>query len=72
MMYVVKRGYAYVDINGRNKVYTGGQEFNGEVDPTQRWKLGEVEQVTPEEVATKVIERSHIHRDLQPKPRPKK
>jgi hypothetical protein len=44
MKYVVHRGFSYVDINGRNKVYVGGEEFSGKIDPTQKWKLGQIDQ----------------------------
>ena len=54
MMYVVRRGYSYVDTNGRNKVYAQGEEFAGTVDPKQKWKLGEITQ--EKEVATQTKE----------------
>lgn len=44
MMYQVKRGYSYVDVNGRGQVFVHPQMFEGEVDPTQKWKLGAVVQ----------------------------
>jgi hypothetical protein len=44
MKYFVRRGYSYVDINGRNQVYGQGEEFAGVVDTRQKWKLGEMEQ----------------------------
>lgn len=43
MMYLVRKGYSYVDINGRNKVYAQGEKFSGTVDPKQKWKLGSLE-----------------------------
>jgi hypothetical protein len=44
MKYIVRRGYSYVDINGRGKVYGQGEEFSGVVDARQKWKLGEMKQ----------------------------
>ena len=60
MMYVVKKGYSYIDIKGRNKVYTGGEHFDGVVDPSQQWKLGTLTKESPQEIATKVMKRSNI------------
>ena len=65
MKYVVQKGYSYVDINGRQRVYTSGEEFDGVIDPTQNWKLGRIDQATPQEIATKVIERSKIKKPLK-------
>ena len=54
MMYVVKKGYTYLDTKGgRNTPYVGGQEFSGVVDETQKWKLGELKPVEQLEVSTK-------------------
>ena len=53
MKYVVKKGYSYTDIHGREKIYGPGEEFNGELDPTQKWKLGVVQAEPELEVTTK-------------------
>ena len=55
-MYVVRKGFSYTDIHGRNRVYTEGQEFNGKIDETQKWKLGELEPQVEMEVMTKGVD----------------
>jgi hypothetical protein len=55
MMYVVRKGYSYVDTNGRNKVYAQGEEFAGKVDPKQKWKLGELKQKVEVPITTKEV-----------------
>ncbi len=45
MMYVVRKGYSYTDVNNRGRVYRAGEEVLGQIDETQKWKLGEL---TPE------------------------
>jgi hypothetical protein len=53
MKYKVRWGYSYVDVNGRNQVLKGGEIFDGEVDPSQKWKLGALEQEPELKVETK-------------------
>jgi hypothetical protein len=36
-------------------VYTGGEEFAGKVDPTQKWKLGEIKPEPELPIATKGV-----------------
>ena len=65
MMYVVRRGFSYTDIHGRNRVYTQGQEFSGKVDPTQKWKLGELEPVTELPMSTKGVDNAEPPRKAE-------
>ena len=57
MMYVVKKGYTYLDTkSGRNTPYVGGQEFTGVIDETQKWKLGELKPVAAMPIVTKGVD----------------
>ena len=40
MKYVVNKGKSYTDTKGRNTVYGPGDVFEGELDLTQKWKVG--------------------------------
>ena len=55
MKYVVRKGYSYVDVHERNKVYIEGQEFTGVVDVVQKWKLGEMQQTEELPITTKGV-----------------
>ncbi len=56
MQYVVRKGYSYTDIHGRNLVYRAGEEFSGKIDETQKWKLGVLEQAVEVPIATKGVD----------------
>jgi hypothetical protein len=60
MKYIVHKGYSYTDTKNRNRVYVAGQEFEGEVDPTQKWKLGQLDQAPEVQVAKKVTAKAAV------------
>tara|TARA_R110000772_G_scaffold267971_1_gene393527 strand:- start:4900 stop:5133 length:234 start_codon:yes stop_codon:yes gene_type:complete len=60
MKYVVRKGYSYVDVKGRNQIFNAGSVFEGDVDTSQKWKLGRIDQAPEVKVETKVIETKEV------------